>query len=60
MSLSRLTFTSGPVKGKKLVVQATNTGGDLGENHFDLAMPGTSSPSYRYNRLLLTLLKVAE
>ncbi|KAG8791364.1 hypothetical protein FRC12_009419 [Ceratobasidium sp. 428] len=35
-----LTFTSGPVSGKKLVVQATNTGGDLGNNHFDLMIPG--------------------
>ena len=35
-----LTFTSGPVKGKRMVVQATNTGGDLGDNHFDLAIPG--------------------
>ncbi|OBT54179.1 hypothetical protein VE04_05859 [Pseudogymnoascus sp. 24MN13] len=35
-----LTFTSGPVSGKKMVVQATNTGGDLGQNHFDLGMPG--------------------
>ncbi|KAF6820780.1 glycoside hydrolase family 45 protein [Colletotrichum sojae] len=35
-----LTFTSGPVQGKKMVVQATNTGGDLGQNHFDIAMPG--------------------
>ncbi|KAM0550828.1 hypothetical protein ACHAPJ_008691 [Fusarium lateritium] len=35
-----LTFTTGPVKGKKMVVQSTNTGGDLGENHFDLQMPG--------------------
>lgn len=25
-----LTFTSGPVSGKKMVVQVTNTGGDLG------------------------------
>lgn len=23
-----------------MVVQTTNTGGDLGDNHFDLAMPG--------------------
>lgn len=37
---SRLTFTSGPVNGKKMIVQATNTGGDLGDNHFDLQMPG--------------------
>ena len=35
-----LTFTSGPVAGKKMIVQGTNTGGDLGENHFDLAIPG--------------------
>ncbi|KAG4414371.1 hypothetical protein IFR04_012508 [Cadophora malorum] len=35
-----LTFTSGPVAGKKMIVQSTNTGGDLGSNHFDLAMPG--------------------
>ncbi|OAA62666.1 Barwin-like endoglucanase [Niveomyces insectorum RCEF 264] len=35
-----LTFTSGTVQGKKMVVQATNTGGDLGSNHFDLAIPG--------------------
>jgi hypothetical protein len=33
-----LTFTSGPVSGKKMVVQATNTGGDLGQNHFDLGV----------------------
>ncbi|KAI9835488.1 MAG: hypothetical protein M1837_003780 [Sclerophora amabilis] len=35
-----LTFTSGPVSGKQMVVQVTNTGGDLGQNHFDIAMPG--------------------
>lgn len=33
-----LTFTSGPVAGKKMVVQASNTGGDLGQNHFDIAV----------------------
>lgn len=33
-----LTFTSGPVAGKKIIVQATNTGGDLGGNQFDLAV----------------------
>jgi hypothetical protein len=33
-----LTFTSGAVKGKKMVVQATNTGGDLSSNQFDLAV----------------------
>ncbi|KAH8820387.1 RlpA-like double-psi beta-barrel-protein domain-containing protein-containing protein [Xylogone sp. PMI_703] len=36
----QLTFTSGPVSGKQMIVQATNTGGDLGSNQFDLAMPG--------------------
>ncbi|EMD68939.1 hypothetical protein GGP41_002246 [Bipolaris sorokiniana] len=35
-----LTFTSGPVNGKKMVVQVTNTGSDLKENQFDLAIPG--------------------
>ncbi|KAF8761974.1 Glycoside hydrolase family 45 protein [Rhizoctonia solani] len=35
-----LTFTSGPVSGKKMIVQTTNTGGDLGNNHFDLMIPG--------------------
>lgn len=35
-----LTFTSGPVAGKKMIVQSTNTGGDLGSNHFDITMPG--------------------
>ncbi|KAM0329519.1 hypothetical protein ACHAQA_004828 [Verticillium albo-atrum] len=35
-----LTFTTGPVAGKKMVVQSTNTGGDLGNNHFDIMMPG--------------------
>ncbi|CAO3662095.1 unnamed protein product [Umbelopsis ramanniana] len=35
-----LTFTSGPVAGKTLVVQITNTGGDLNGNQFDLEIPG--------------------
>ncbi|KAI9497831.1 RlpA-like double-psi beta-barrel-protein domain-containing protein-containing protein, partial [Zychaea mexicana] len=35
-----LTFTSGEIDGKKMVVQVTNTGGDLGSNHFDLQIPG--------------------
>jgi hypothetical protein len=39
-SCYKLVFTSGPVRGKTMVVQATNTGGDLGQNHFDLAIPG--------------------
>ncbi|KAK5625132.1 hypothetical protein RRF57_000848 [Xylaria bambusicola] len=37
---TRLEFTSGPVAGKKMIVQSTNTGGDLGNNHFDILMPG--------------------
>jgi len=35
-----LTFTSGAVAGKKMVVQATNTGGDLSGNQFDISIPG--------------------
>ncbi|KAI3610865.1 beta--endoglucanase [Moniliophthora roreri] len=35
-----LTFTNGPASGKKMIVQATNTGGDLGNNHFDILIPG--------------------
>lgn len=33
-----LTFTSGAVAGKKMIVQATNTGGDLAANQFDIAV----------------------
>lgn len=36
----RLDFTSGPVQGKTMVVQVTNSGGDLGFNQFDLQIPG--------------------
>jgi hypothetical protein len=35
-----LIFTSGPVIGKELIVQVTNTGYDLAGNQFDLQMPG--------------------
>ncbi|KAL5316538.1 hypothetical protein ACEPPN_015587 [Leptodophora sp. 'Broadleaf-Isolate-01'] len=35
-----LTFTSGPVAGKRMIVQATNTGGDLAGNQFDISIPG--------------------
>lgn len=35
-----LIFTTDSVAGKELIVQVTNTGGDLGNNHFDLQMPG--------------------
>lgn len=37
---TRLTFTSGPASGKVMVVQSTNTGYDLSNNHFDILMPG--------------------
>jgi len=36
----RLQFTSGPIKGKQMIVQVTNTGSDIGNNHFDLQIPG--------------------
>lgn len=35
-----LTFTSTSIAGKKMIVQATNTGADLAQGQFDLAMPG--------------------
>jgi hypothetical protein len=56
----RLTFTSGPVSGKKMIVQTTNTGGDLGNNHFDIAMPGNPNTSPPISKTLLTILQVAE
>jgi hypothetical protein len=36
----RLTFTTTSIAGKSMIVQTTNTGGDLGSNQFDLAIPG--------------------
>ncbi|ORX80640.1 endoglucanase 45A [Anaeromyces robustus] len=39
-SCQKLQFTSGPVAGKQMIVQVTNTGTDLSENHFDIQMPG--------------------
>lgn len=36
----RLTFTSTSIQGKKMIIQATNTGADLNEGQFDLAIPG--------------------
>ncbi|KAJ8982524.1 hypothetical protein NQ317_018565 [Molorchus minor] len=35
-----LTFTDTEIAGKQMVVQVTNTGSDLGVNHFDIAIPG--------------------
>ncbi|KAI5264538.1 hypothetical protein E4T47_08751 [Aureobasidium subglaciale] len=39
-SCYKLTFTTTAIAGKSMIVQATNTGGDLGSNQFDLAIPG--------------------
>ncbi|OQO02058.1 hypothetical protein B0A48_12532 [Cryoendolithus antarcticus] len=39
-SCYELTFTSTSIAGKKMIVQATNTGSDLGQGQFDLAIPG--------------------
>jgi len=39
-SCYELTFTNTAVKGKKMIVQAINTGADLGGDHFDIAIPG--------------------
>lgn len=36
----QLTFTSTSIAGKVMIVQATNTGSDVGSTQFDLAMPG--------------------
>ncbi|KAL8803275.1 MAG: hypothetical protein Q9200_006285 [Gallowayella weberi] len=36
----KLTFTSTSIKGKIMIVQATNTGYDVSGTQFDLAMPG--------------------
>jgi hypothetical protein len=35
-----LTFTNTAIAGKKMIVQVTNTGADLGSHHFDLQLPG--------------------
>ena len=34
----QLTFTSGPISGKQMIVQATNTGGDVAATQFDIAV----------------------
>jgi len=54
-----LTFTSPPLVGKKMVVQATNTGGDVGNNQFDLAV--SSLPTWRpfVNLILLVRCQAA-
>lgn len=54
-----LTFTSGAAEGKKMIVQATNTGSDLGSNQFDLAVcylsPGAAPNMRMFNPLLTPL-----
>jgi len=40
-----LTFTSAAVAGKKMIVQVTNTGGDLGNNHFDIQVKSLVLPT---------------
>ena len=30
----------GVLQGKSMIVQVTNTGGDLGQNQFDVQIPG--------------------
>ena len=39
-SCYKLDFTSGPVQGKTMIVQVTNSGSDVGEHQFDLQIPG--------------------
>lgn len=51
-SCYRLTFTSGQAKGKRMIVQATNTGSDLGENHFDIAVSYLLSLDLVYGLLM--------
>lgn len=36
----KLTFTDTAIQGKSMIVQATNTGGDVSAAQFDLAIPG--------------------
>lgn len=36
----KLDFTSGPVQGKSMIVQVTNSGADVGVGQFDLQIPG--------------------
>ena len=40
-SCYQLTFTSSVIKGKKMIVQATNTGNDVSTTQFDLAVSPT-------------------
>ncbi|KAG8736580.1 hypothetical protein FRC10_009153 [Ceratobasidium sp. 414] len=42
----QLTFTSGPVAGKQMIVQATSTAAELGNNYFDIMIPGGGTGLY--------------
>lgn len=53
-----LEFTSGPVAGKRMIVQATNTGADLGDNHFDIAVGDSSCFAALFTFVLLLLFLV--
>jgi hypothetical protein len=50
-SVGELTFTSDPVKGKKMIVQVTNTDDDLKDNQFDIAV--SSSYVFHSNKTVL-------
>lgn len=43
-SCYKLTFTSTSIKGKTMIVQATNTGNDVSDAQFDLAVSHFQSP----------------
>lgn len=45
-SCYQLTFTSTVLSGKKMIVQATNTGDDVSSTQFDLAIPGGGFGQY--------------
>ncbi|XP_066150530.1 endoglucanase-like [Euwallacea fornicatus] len=36
----KMTFTTTSIAGKTMIVQTVNTGSDLGQNHFDIQIPG--------------------
>lgn len=59
----QLTFTSGPVAGKQMIVQTTNTGGDLSSNQFDIAVrlsrcSNIASSSFNFSCLQIFILSI--
>ena len=54
-SCYQLTFTSTVLSGKKMIVQATNTGDDVGSTQFDLAVSLTQ-PSAGVDQTVLIVL----